>query len=162
VATAQQSPYSPFEPLGAPTADGLSVVYDPATGRVTATPPTGTQLTALELRVADSNSLAFTGTCEDLSGPFDVCKPEKVFKLKTAGFDYVDFGAILPANLAGQEVLAGLLVGGASMGGGFNTGTGKFLVHPDFVPEPFSGIMLGLGTILLGVAQRRRSWAPLI
>jgi hypothetical protein len=156
VASAQQSPYSPFEPRGTSTLDGLSVVYDPDTGRVTATPPAGTQLTAFELRSADTSRLAFTGNCEDLGGPFDVCTPTKVFKLKTAGFDYVDFGAILPANLPGNDVLADLLVGGASVGGGFKTGTGKFLVHPDFVPEPLSATLFGLGAVVLGAMSRRR------
>jgi hypothetical protein len=104
----------------------------------------------------DTNRLAFTGHCEDLGGAFDVCTMAKVFKLKTDGFDYVDFGAILPADMSGDDVLAGLLVGGASVGGGFDTGAGKFLVHPDFVPEPLSATLFGLGIVLLSGTLRRR------
>jgi hypothetical protein len=111
-------------------------------------------LTAFELRSAAGG---FTGACENLGGPFDVCTTTKVFKLATEGFDTVDFGQILPPGLSGEYLLADLTVDGASKGGGFNTGIGRYLVHPEFVPEPVSGTMLGLGMILLSATLRGRS-----
>jgi hypothetical protein len=144
---------SAMSPAGFPITNGLNVVYDPASGHVTATAPGGTFLTALELR---SQSAAFVGSCENLSGPFDVCNEGKIFKLDTEGFGTIDFGAILPAGMSGAALLEDLMVDGASKGGGFLTGEGVFLVQADFVPEPIGGSLFVGGALLLGLAVRSR------
>src|SRR5262245_21440622 len=90
--------------------DALSIVYDPATGRISATPPQGTMMTAFELRSAAG---VFTEECDNLGGPFDVCTRWKVFKLATDGFNSVDFGQILPAGLSGDYLLHDLTIDGA-------------------------------------------------
>ncbi len=144
---------SPLTPSGVVHDDALSVVYDPATGHLSAMSPDGSPLSALELKSA---SKMFTSECDNLGGVFDVCTDAKVFKLTTAGFEDVDFGAVLPTDVSGQSLLDDLAVDGATFGGGFETGSGMYLVHPDFVvPEPAAFALFGLGAMLMGATRRR-------
>jgi hypothetical protein len=142
-----------MSPSAVPVLNGLTVVYDPASGRVTATAPEGSSMTAFELR---SQSAVFDGSCDDLGGPFDVCNSGKVFKLDTEGFGDVDFGQILPAGMSGTALLEDLMADGASKGGGFATGQGVYLVHADFIPEPLTGSLFAGGVLLSGLALRPR------
>lgn len=146
-----------LSPSALPVATSLTVVYEPDSGRVTATAPDGSSLTAFELR---SESSAFDGSCDNLGGPFDVCTSTKVFKLDTNGFSSIDFGAILPAGMSGEWLLGDLRADGASKGGGFATGNGVFLVHADFVPEPIGGSLFAFGAFVLASMVRRGRWAP--
>lgn len=138
-------------PASAVSPDRLSIVYDPASGNVTAHAPQGTKLTAFELR---SSSMQFTGACGgEFFGPFDVCSAEKVFKLSTGGFDTLDLGAILPAGLSASALADDLITDGASLGGGFRVGDGPILVA---VPEPMSAGLLAAGVAGLLVFRRKR------
>ncbi len=145
----------PLTPASSPVPDGLSVVYDRMTGRVTATAPTGTSLTALELRSGTSSFL--TAGCEGLTEMFEVCDPDKVFALDTNGFTSVDYGAILPTGWTVDEMAADLVMDGATVGGGFNTGSGAFVVVTPPVPEPTSACLLATSVGMLCMAFRRRS-----
>jgi len=136
----------PMTPSSSPSDSGLDVIYDVNTGNVSATAPSGSSLTALQL---NSASGLFNGTCDALQGPFDVCTAEKVFKLDTFGFDSFDYGNILAAGLDASMLAGDLEVDGASLGGGFNVGTGPYFVA---VPEPTSIITLLCGVAFLFVA----------
>jgi hypothetical protein len=136
-----------------PVSSGLSIIYVPESGRLSATAPQGSMLTALEIQSAAGN---FTGTSENLDGIFDFSSPHKLFKLRTGGFSSLELGPILPTGLTPEAMLTDLTVDGASLGGGFNVGTGIFLVHPLIaVPEPGAAslVVLGAGWTLVG---RRR------
>ena len=148
-----QAAPSPLSPSEAIRPDGLSVIYDPGSGYVSARAPDGSQLTAIELR---SNEGMFTGECDNLGGVFDVCNDGKVFKLATAGFSSVDLGPILPTLKTSSVLVSDLLVDGASVGGDFITGSGAYLI---VVPEPAGATLLGLGFVLLASTRRRRSRA---
>lgn len=144
-----------LSPSALPVPTSLTVTYDPNSGRVIATAPDGSALTAFELR---SESGAFDGSCDNLSGPFDVCTPSKVFKLDTNGFPSIDFGEILPTGMSGEWLLGDLRADGASKGGGFATGNGVFLVHADFVPEPMAGSLFLGGALMLACMVRHGRW----
>ncbi len=137
---------------GTPRETALSVNYDVETGRVLVTAPEGFPLTAIQLLSA---SQQFTSTCESLGGAFDLCTSEEVFKVLPDGFPSVELGQILSADLAGDGLLADLLVNGATVGGGFHAGDGPLLVHADFVPEPSSGVLLVIGGFLFWRRRRR-------
>ena len=140
--SAQETDPVPLSGSGKPVPTGLSIVYDPGTGDVSASAPITTDLTALQLL---SQGSLFTGQCDNTSGAFDVCDPDEVFKLETDGFATVGFGPILLPNIGGDTLVKDLLVNGASVGGGFDVGSGTYLVHPDFVPEPSSGFIFACG-----------------
>ena len=133
-----------------PVPTGLSVLYDFDSGRVSAKAPDGTGLTALQLL---SDNDLFTGECENVDGAFDVCAADEVFKLEIEGFESVDLGPILDPNLGGQGLVEDMWVNGASVGGGFDTGDGAFLV---VIPAPSSGFILGCGLCFLFASLRRR------
>jgi len=144
----------PLMASGATVSTGLSIIYDRESGRVSASAPLSTDLTALQL--LSENSL-FTEECVGVDGAFDVCNPDEVFKLVVDGFATVDFGPILTPNLAGETLLMDLKVNGASLGGGFDVGDGPFLVHSDFlIPEPTTGIIFGCGLCFLVASLRGR------
>lgn len=129
--------------------DGLTVVYDPLTGGLATHAPDGKPLSAFELRSAGE---LFLGTCENTDGPFDVCRPEKIFTLDTKGFQEIDYGPALPSNLTSGLLLGDITVDGASVGGDFDYGTGTYLY---VVPEPMASGLMVLGLLILGTARRR-------
>lgn len=140
-------------PVGAVVPDGLSLIYDPNSGRLSVSAPSGSPLTALEI---ESTSGQFTKACEGLGGPFDVCFTTKVFKMDVNGFASVNFGPILPANLSPSQLVGDLAVDGATLGGGFNTGSGVYLVHPSAaIPEPSSWLLLAFSSLFAGGLFRR-------
>lgn len=137
-----------------PVADGFSVIYDPESGALTASSPDGTSFTALEFLSATNMFLG--GGCNGLDGPFDVCNSTKVFLLNTAGTQSHNFGNILPTDLTPEQLAMDLSMDGASTGGGFETGTGVYIVHPAIgIPEPVGISLFGLGMVLLGARFRK-------
>ena len=113
-----------------PSPSGLSIVYAAETGGVTVSAPEGLPLTAFRL---ESAAEMFLPSCQNVEGSFDLCDPDKVFKLRTGGFSSVDFGHILDPDLPGDLLLGDLTVTGATLHGGFHVGDGPWLVHPDFL-----------------------------
>jgi hypothetical protein len=138
----------------APSNSGLSIVYSWETGGVVVTAPEGYPLTALRL---ESAAGLFQPSCENLNGSFDLCWPDRVFKLAADGFSSVDFGAILSPETSGTLLLNDLTVNGATVHGGFHVGDGPWLVHSDFsVAEPSSCVALGMGLcVLIGFSRMR-------
>jgi hypothetical protein len=130
-----------------PVSAGLSLIYDPGTGHLTVDAPNGIKLSAFQLESTGSH---LTGQCEHMGGPFDVCTNSKVFKLVTDGFETLDLGPVLQPDLRPNDLLDDLTIDGATLPSGFHVGTGAYLVHPAFVPEPGSGaLLLAAGWLLL-------------
>jgi hypothetical protein len=139
----------PLNPATTPSGASLSVRYNPSSGNVAVHPPEGVMLTALELRSASSS---FIPNCTGLDGMFDVCQPEKVFKMSVDGFDSLDFGQILPTGWTLDQFVSDLQVNGATLPSGFETGSGIYGV---IVPEPTGAAHL-LAVGLLAMLRRRR------
>lgn len=136
----------PMSPRSSASGTGLDVIYDADTGNLSATAPSGSSLTALQVT---SESGLFNGTCGNLNGPFDVCTDEKVFVLNTNGFESFDYGNVLATGLSASTLLSDLKVDGATAGGGFDVGTGPYFVA---IPEPTSILTLLCGFAFLFAA----------
>ena len=151
-AAAQVADPLPLTPESEPSSDGLSIIYSVETGNLAVEATGGTSLTTIQI---DSQSGLFNGNCVGFYGPFDVFSSDKVFTINTDGFETLDFGDVLETGLPWEELEADLLVNGSSSGGGFDVGTGPFLVHAG-VPEPSGlfGLLTGIGLLL---AWRRKS-----
>lgn len=101
-----------IEAVDALGADQFGLVYDGDTGGVTTSGPA---LSTLEIKSANG---IFTGTCENVTGLFDVCSADKVFKLEPAGFANLSLGAFMPAGLSGADIAAEISVDGSPASGG--------------------------------------------
>ncbi|MCP4190406.1 MAG: PEP-CTERM sorting domain-containing protein [Planctomycetaceae bacterium] len=151
-AAAQVADPLPLTPVPEVASDGLSIIYSVETGNLAVQATGGTSLTTIQL---DSQTGLFNGNCVGLFGPFDVCSSDKVFTINTDGFETIDFGNVLESGLPWEELEADLLANGSSSGGGFDVGSGPFLVHAG-VPEPSGliGLITGIGLLF---AWRRKS-----
>ena len=123
--------------------------YDPAFGSLAVdTVSTSNAITTFELKSPDQFLIGVDPPT--LDGLFDVYVPNRIFKLEPGGFFDIDFGPILSAGLAPQELAANLCVDGSVIQGGaltrveLRSGDGSFPVprqcsfDPDFNPNPVS------------------------
>lgn len=148
--TSQAAVHSPTT-AASPDSAGISLIYDPASGDLTIQPPEGIQLTAIELRSANGS---FTGDCDGLDSPFDVCTSTKIFKLDVDGFSKTSLGNVLRSGMKADQLAADLTVDGATLPSGFNVGSGVFITT---VPEPATCSLLAVPTLLLWSRLRRKS-----
>ena len=132
------------EPLGQPT---VTLTYEQLTGSLFVDTET-VGLTALQ--VVSSEHLFIDGHALNLDGPFDIDRADKLFVMKLDGFQTLDLGPVLPANLSLQNLLTDLRIEGAWVGGGALDASQIRLV-----PEPSSVGLLASGTLLLWRRQSR-------
>ena len=145
----------PYAALQDPPAgsDEVVVNYDATDGNVSVN--ASRPITSISL---ESASGIFTGSdAQNLGGPFDVDTDVKVFKaVFGSDFSEVDFGAVAEAGLAKDLLLNDLTASGSLAGGG---GTFGPEVQLNYIPEPSTIMLLGLGLLGLFVCGRHQRQA---
>ena len=128
--------------------DKVTISYDAATGQV------GVQATVpiTSVQIDSASGVFSADPATNLGGPFDVHEADKIFKAVFGGeFTEVDFGTVAEAGLDKTFLLNDLSASGSLAGGGTYGAEVEF----NYIPEPGSMILLGLGVIGLTLARRR-------
>ncbi|MFC1759497.1 hypothetical protein ACFL2H_12140 [Planctomycetota bacterium] len=89
------------------------LVYSPVDGDLSL--QAGQPITTLEIF---SDRAIFTPECEGLDGSFDVCRPDKLFKLSPAGLRNHRFGTVAPAGVSARTWADDLVINGTFFAGG--------------------------------------------
>jgi hypothetical protein len=146
-------PYSAVRPQGQRNDAQVSVVYDARTGELAVDPPSGVQLTSVNI---DSAAGIFTGQpAQNLGGSFDNDADGNIFKATFgSSFGAISFGNVAQAGLAEQFVLGDLTVVGSLAGGG-----GLGAVDLIYVPEPSSLLLLCLALAIAAMWTRRSRYS---
>ena len=97
---------------GPPT---VMITYDESTGQLHVE-TAASSLTALQ--ISSTQNLLIGGNAVNLGGPFDIDRPDKLFVMKLDGFQSLDLGPVLPAELSLQSLRNDLHIEGAWLGGG--------------------------------------------
>ena len=129
-----------------------SVIYRASTGELSVDPPSGVQLTSINI---ESASGIFTGDpAQNLGGSFDNDADNNIFKATFGGsFGAISFGNVAQPGLSQQVVLGDLTVVGSLAGGG-SLGDVDLVYIP--VPEPSTLVLVMLGVLAAGASARRR------
>jgi hypothetical protein len=120
---------------GGSIGDGqTSVIYDAKTGEVSVDPPSGGELTSINL-VSDSG--VFTGDPpQNLTGDFDNATDTNLFKATFgANFGSLSFGNVAQVDLSEVSVVADLRVNGSLKSGG-GLGSVDLVYVPQTTPTP--------------------------
>jgi hypothetical protein len=149
----------PYAALGSSGQSGdaqTSLVYNAITGELSVDPPTGKNLTSVNI---DSAGGRFVGTKPAvLDGSFDNFGSGNIFKATFGSeFGAVSFGNVLPARLTQSDVAADLSAVGSLAGGGA-LGNVDLVYFP--VPEPTAVALMGVGLFgAVGPTRARRRWS---
>jgi hypothetical protein len=138
-----------------PTDEAVNLVYTPPTGGLQVV-LSGALTVAKKISSLQINSTAndFVGVKPaNLSGPFDVFRADRLFKLETSGFGpTIDFGTPLAPGRSAAALYESLLVTGSFVGGGSLDQAPYRLIYS--IPEPVSATLVGL--CLVGCWRQRR------
>jgi hypothetical protein len=141
--------YAAIAPDGERGDGQTSIVYNATTGELSVDAPAGTDLTSVNIDSA-SGIFANHQDVQNLDGSFDNHSPSNIFKATFgSSFGSLDFGAVAQVGLSAELVAGDLTVVGSLAGGG---DLGE--VDLVYIPEPTTGLLLGLA--LLGVLTIRR------
>ena len=133
-----------------PSPNAVTLFYDPVDGDLRAEGG-GVDLTTLELH-SSGNRFIKAGITPPTS-PFDIIKPEKLFRLSADGTSGMNFGQVLPTAMSGQQIIEDLLVDGSFLGGGDLRSRGGGGPYIAVVPEPGN-----LRLLMIGIAGAIARW----
>jgi hypothetical protein len=136
-------PYAALSGSGQSGDAQTSLVYEANTGQLSVDPPSGVNLTSINV---DSAAGRFIGTKPSiLDGNFDNFGPGNIFKATFgSSFGAISFGNVLPAGLSQNDVVADLSAVGSLAGGGA-LGNVDLVYIP--VPEPTTAVLLLMGLL---------------
>ena len=137
----------------------VRLIYNAGDGTFGGQPATGKLFTSLNVQIEETSLGAsppgftfFGDRPVSLSGAFDNFSDDNLF-IATFGenFGTINFGQVLQPGLSKESLLAHLTIDGSYDGGG-DLGD----VYLQYVPEPSTVILMGLGLMGLLAAWRRR------
>jgi hypothetical protein len=142
-----------------PTERALNLVYNPDDGGLRVVLNSGdadspmNMMTSLQINSAGDDFGGSRPT--NLTGPFDVFRKDRLFKMDTTGFGpSIDFGTPMMSNRTPDDLMQSISVAGSFLGGGSIDQLPFHLIHPAAVPEATGLGLVCLG--MLGVVERRR------
>jgi hypothetical protein len=142
-----------------PSEKALNLVYNPDNGGLQVVLNSGETDTPMKmltsLQINSTGGDFGGGRPTSLSGPFDVFRQDRLFKMDTAGFGpSIDFGTPMMPGRTPDDLMHSISVAGSFIGGGSLEQLPFHLIHPAAVPEP-NGLAL-LVVFTLGLVSRRR------
>ena len=149
----ETGPYEAIAPGGTIGDDKVSIVYDPESGNVQIDAG-GNQLSGIQI-VSDSNIFDTADQAQNLGGPFDVNRADKIAKAVFGeSFGDLDFGNIARTGQSEAFLAADLTATGTlSPSGSLSADDIDLIV----IPEPASVGLLCIGLAVCVTAGRRRA-----